>query len=231
MSEARQFEPEPFARPAASARGTRGPGPPRLSGRNSYSLFVGFMKMFLPALAAGLILLLIAWPRLKPFDDRYRIRVTDFSLEQADNLSMINARFQGLDENNQPFNITADMATRTSGQQDTIELVLPKADILLQDGTWLALTASAGRYRRDSNILDLSGQVNLFHDRGLELRTETARIDLKAGEASGSEPVEGQGPFGLLNAEGFRLFDRGMRIVFTGKSRLVVNAGAKEAVR
>src|SRR3546814_7980322 len=40
--------------------------PPRLSGRNSYSLFVTSMKVVLPALAAGLVLLVVAWPQIMP---------------------------------------------------------------------------------------------------------------------------------------------------------------------
>ena len=32
--------------------------------------------------------------------------------------------------------------------------------------------------------------------------------------------MEGQGPFGYLKAEGFRITDKGGRILFTGKARL-----------
>ena len=71
-------------------------------------------------------------------------------------------------------------------------------------------------------MLDLNGEVTLFHDRGFELRTQAAQVDLEAGVARGSEDVEGQGPFGNLEAEGFQVLDRGARVLFMGKSRAVL---------
>jgi lipopolysaccharide export system protein LptC len=200
--------------------------PPRLSGRNSYSIFVGFMKVLLPALAVALILLVVVWPQLSQDDSRFRIRVSDISLEQADSL---NARFEGVDDRNQPFTLTADEASQTAGDDNLVHLELPKGDITLEDGTWLAMTAREGRYRRDTQVLELSGEVTLFHDQGFELRTETARVDLDAGIAQGSEPVEGQGPFGNIVSEGFRVLERGERILFTGKSRAILHPGSTRA--
>lgn len=196
--------------------------PPRLSGRNPYSLFVGFLKVLLPALAVALVLLVVAWPQLMPDERQFRIGVTEISLEQAESLSMLNARFDGLDSNNQPFTVTADLATQATGDSPIIDLELPKADITLHDGTWLAITANSGRYQREDGRVDLNGDVVLFHDEGFEVQTEAATVDLKGGEAHGSDPVHGQGPLGILNAEGFRLVENGERIIFTGKSRLII---------
>ena len=44
----------------------------------------------------------------------------------------------------------------------------------------------------------------------------------------GDEPVRGQGPFGTLEAEGFRILDRGKRLVLSGKSRLVLYPVARK---
>lgn len=196
--------------------------PPRLSGRNPYSLFVGFLKVLLPALAVALVLLVVAWPQLVPDERQFRIGVAEISLEQAESLSMLNARFDGLDSNNQPFTVTADLATQDSGDSPVVDLELPKADITMHDGTWLAVTANSGRYQREDGVVDLNGDVVLFHDQGFEFRTDTATVDLNASEARGSDPVHGQGPLGILDAEGFRLVDKGQRIFFTGKSRLII---------
>jgi lipopolysaccharide export system protein LptC len=213
------------------ARGaSAGRQPPRLSGRNGYSLFVGFLKVLLPALAAGLILLVIAWPQLRPLKDSVSFGISGLSLDQADNLTMLNARYQGRDDKDQLFNLTADKASQISGGDDLIQLELPKADLFTTSGAWLAVTASSGEYRRQANILDLAGAVSLYHDEGFEMHTESAHVDLAAGTATGSDPVQGQGPFGLLDAEGFSVVDRGQRIIFLGKSRLIIFPGAKEAL-
>ena len=213
-----------------AGRPPAGRQPPRLSGRNGYSLFVGFLKVLLPALAAGLILLVIAWPQLRPLEDSISVGIGELSLDQADNLTMLNARYQGRDDKDQLFNLTADKASQAQGGDDMIVLEEPKADLFTNSGSWLAVPASSGQYRRRANMLDLAGAVSLYHDDGFEMHTESAHVDLEAGTATGSDPVQGQGPFGLLNAEGFSVVDRGQRVIFFGKSRLILFQGAKEAL-
>ncbi len=196
--------------------------PPRFSGRNGYSIFVVLLKVLLPALAAALILLVFAWPQLDPRDDAFRIGVSRISLDQAESLSMLNPRFDGLDDLNRPFSVTADLATQEAGDSDIVDLELPKADLTLENGTWLAIMAKAGRYHRKAEIVDLAGDVVLFHDDGFEVRTEVAHIHLKHGRAEGDQAVEGHGPLGTLTSEGFRIEDQGKRVFFTGKSRMLV---------
>ena len=86
----------------------------------------------------------------------------------------------------------------------------------------LALTAKVGYYDRETELLDLVGAVNLFHDEGFEVRTAKAQVDLKNGIASGDEPVESQGPSGTLTSEGFRVLDKGDTVFFTGKSKMIL---------
>ncbi len=43
--------------------------------------------------------------------------------------------------------------------------------------------------------------------------------------------MEGQGSLGSIDAEGFRVLDRGARIVFTGKSHLIIMPEADEVLR
>jgi len=202
-----------------------------MSMRNRYSIFVGFMKVLLPALAAALMLLVVAWPQFTIDDGGFRLSVSKLAPDQADSLTMLNARFDGLDEKDRPYTLTADMATQSDSDEDLVELELPKADITLEDGTWLALTARSGEYRQESRILDLAGSVSLFHDQGFELRTEAARVDLAKGVAEGAQPVQGQGSAGFIEAEGFRVLDRGARIIFTGKAHMTINPEAWEAAR
>ena len=204
------------------------PPPPRLSGHNSYSLFVTSMKVVLPALAAGLVLLVIAWPQIMPDISRSGIDFQKIARDQAKTLNMLNARYSGVDDNNQPFNVAADLATQAPDNEDLVELQHPKADIRTTDGDLVALSARLGHYHRNEEKLDLAGKVHLTHGTGFDIRTENATIDLKDGSAAGDAAVSGQGPSGELQSEGFRLSERGQVIVFTGKSRLMVYPDAKE---
>ncbi len=192
-----------------------------------YSRFVRMMKFILPAVALALVVLVIAWPYLQSNDLRFQLNFAALNAGQTEDPSMVNPRYLGLDKDNQAFSITADLARKLTEKEADVELEMPKADIALEDGTWLVLTAENGIFKRLKNTLDLTGAVNLFHDSGFEFRTAKAQIDLESGTAIGNVVVRGQGPFGDLHAEGFRLTEKGKTIQFTGKSKLTIyrNAG------
>ncbi len=204
--------------------------PPRLSLSNRYSVFVGFMKVLLPATAAALMLLVVAWPQFTIEEEGFRLSVSKLAPDQAESLTMLNARFEGFDERDRPYTVTADIATQSENDTNLVTLERPKADITLEDGAWLALTAKSGKYYKEAQVLDLTGSVNLFHDKGFELRTESARVDLDKGIAEGAQAVEGHGSVGTIQAEGFRVLDRGARIFFLGRSHMVIEPAAQEAV-
>ena len=188
----------------------------------TYSRFVKMMKVLLPIIALALIVLVVSWPYLKFNDTRFSIGFTALKVGNVEDPAMINPRFQGADKDRQTFSITADIAKNLLKSGKSIELEMPKADISLEDGSWLVLTAKSGVYVRQNETLTLNEQVNLFHDSGYEFRTESAVIDLTEGTASGTVPVAGQGPFGNVKAEGFRLVDKGKTIYFKGKSKLTI---------
>jgi lipopolysaccharide export system protein LptC len=183
------------------------------------------MKFILPAVALVLVVLVVAWPHLQSRDNTFRIGFAALKARETEDPAMVNARYLGTDKNNRLFSVTADLAKNVMSARNAVELEMPKADITLEDGSWLVLTAETGVYRRERKTLELSGAVNLFHDSGYEFRTNKAGIDLAEGSASGSEPVRGHGPFGELQAEGFRLVDKGRTIVFTGKAKLTLYQG------
>jgi len=209
---------------------SQAPFAPRVSRRfgRGYSRFVGMMKILLPVGAAVLIVLVVAWPYLQPASGRFMIGFSTMVATEAENPNIVNPRLVGTDVDNNPFSITADLAKNFRIRRDfwdagePVVLEMPKADMTLDDGSWLVLTANTGLLSPVSKTLELTGAVNLFHDSGYEIRTETATIDLQAGAARSDVPVEGQGPFGNLNAEGMKLSDKGRTITFTGKAKLVI---------
>jgi len=192
-----------------------------------YGRIVGVVKVLLPTIATALIVLIVVWPQLNEQENRFRIGPARIDRSEAEKLRMVNARFTGVDLRQRPFAISSDSADQADPKSNRIALVAPKADILLGNGAWVALTATSGVFDRDRQLLELSGEVNLFHDSGYEFRTSSAVLDLSAGDATGVDPVEGQGPFGSLSAEGFRIYNRGERIEFTGKAKLVIRHGGK----
>ena len=188
----------------------------------TYGRFVGFMRILLPTIATALLVLVAVWPQLSDQQRRFAISPAKVTPDAVRDLTMQNSVFSGVDTHKRPYSVTAD-SVRVSGS-DGADLVLtePKADILLQDGSWVALTARNGNYDREAKLLRLRGTVNLFHDDGYEFRSESAIVDLMAGDAHGTDPVRGQGPFGNIESEGFVVRNRGAQIKFTGRAKLVL---------
>jgi lipopolysaccharide export system protein LptC len=203
---------------------------------HGYSRFVSMMKFLLPAVAVVVILLVVLWPHLATDDLKFRLGFAAVKLGISEEPSMVNPRYVGADKENQPYSVTADLARRlTDGPAvkgaETLELEMPKADLMMKDGTWVVLTAENGVFVRAKQTLNLHGAVNLYHDSGYEFRTDLAEIDLSTGTASGTSPIEGQGPFGHLKAEGFSLANRAKTIYFTGKSKLILYPGAGKNIQ
>lgn len=198
-------------------KGMRGNARKRPGG--AYSRFVAWMKVVLPFLAVGLIVLIVIWPRLKT-EDTFRIGFSSVNLTGTSEPGVDNARYVGTDENRQPYSITADLA-RVEGE-GLYNLELPKADLTMEDGTWLVLTAQTGRFVQKEQELELHGGVNLFHDTGYEIYTDELTLDLQKNSAESHTPVAGHGPFGELKSEGLKLIDKGRVIYFTGPAQLVL---------
>ena len=195
----------------------------RLDFRRSRSVAV--MKVLLPSLAIALLAIVAAWPAISPRDDAFPLGFDALAARSPIVQHMVNPRLLSVDASAQPFVVTADLATRLVGdpdQGDAYALIDPKADITLNDGTWWALTASKGTFRQQNQVLDLEGDVSLFHDTGYEFLTDAAQIDVSNGSAAGDRDVTGQGPIGTIAADGFRMLDGGERIVFTGKAILTI---------
>jgi lipopolysaccharide export system protein LptC len=96
------------------------------------------------------------------------------------------------------------------------------ADLTQRNGVGVIINSDIGFYRQKDDTLDLMGHVDLYQDNGYEMHTDSARIEVGRGDASGDEPSHGHGPAGTIDGEGFRLWERGKTIIFTGKSKAVL---------
>jgi len=199
----------------------RAPG--QLSRR--YSRFVRAMKIVLPAAATVLVVAVLAWPGADDAAPKLKLSLMDLERSEAGELGMSKGRFIGTDTRNQPYVITAEAARPEGANQMNVTLLALQADLSMQDGTWLSVTAPSGRFDRDAEQLRLAGPVDIFSSNGFELHTPEALVDMRAGTASGDATVEATGPMGQLTAQSFRFERAGQRFIFTGKVRLVVRPG------
>jgi len=194
-----------------------------------YSRFVTRMKLLMPSLAVGLLLLVAVWPRIQAAMEHVRIPIPRLDTSAARDLKMVNMRYAGFDRHNRPYSVTADVARQRPGKDDTVELDSPKADMTTENGTWIAVQSYTGLYQPQHQLLDLFGDVEVFQDKGNEFHSDSMHVDMAKSTAESSDPVEGHGPFGTIEAQGFRMEDRGAVIYFLGKSHVTLRDDQLEA--
>jgi len=200
-----------------STRQRRLPTPGRLALRR---FVITLTKWVLPLTAMGLLSLIALWPQIDAATTKARLALNHVTGE-VEGGKLIDARYNGLDEKGRPYTLTAATAWQIDAQK--VGLTLPKGDITLENGTWLMLTSKRGTFIQGLNQLDLVKDVTLYRDDGTTMHTESASIDMKMGAAGGSDPVHVEGPFGVLDAQGFTVMDKGNAIDFSGPAHVIMN--------
>jgi lipopolysaccharide export system protein LptC len=193
---------------------------------NRYSRRVALLKLALPAIGVSLLLLVVAWPRVAPLFDRFRLTAID--LREARELRMINPRYAGTDRDGRPFVITAAVGRQVPQRDDVMSLDQPVAHVQSHSGARIVVTSDSGVYQTQTQYLDLFGNVTINHEDGTTFVTSAARLDAANDAAEGSAPVEGHGPRGDIAAQGFRILDNGTITIFTGKSNMLLKAAAQQ---
>ena len=192
-----------------------------------YTRFVLLGKFFLVAVAVSLITLLVSFPLSNK--DGGGVRVMFSAVEKAENVKpvMVNPKFQGLDKDNNPYTITAKSAMQE--EKNVISLEGIQADMGLSAGqNWMLVTADTGTIRIDSKNVELVGNVSAYYGKGYEIHTEWITVDMNKGEAFGDQPLQAQGPAGVLKAKGFKALEKGDRLLFTGPVNLLLYPGGEK---
>ncbi|MBI0535331.1 LPS export ABC transporter periplasmic protein LptC [Roseomonas sp. KE2513] len=182
---------------------------------------VRFLKLLLPAAALALLSAIVLWPEFERTSENARLSFRRLSRTTPEAVRVVDPRYQGIDDQGRPFNVTAFIAAQP-GSSNVVDLEAPRGDMTLTNGGWVLLDSKTGRLDREENILDLWGDVTIWQDDGTLIETQQARVDVKEGHAEGDSHVAAQGSFGTITGDGFRLRDRGAVVVFTGNARAVL---------
>lgn len=177
----------------------------------AYTHFVYLSKYGLSLLIIILLVALVVIPLM--VREKSGMRLAFASIEEKEDALpvMVNPKFQGADNNNQPYFVTAETATQQN--DETILLKDVAADLTTENNAWLALVAGQGLLNLKEEQLMLQGNVQLYHDQGHEMRTEEVRINLGKMTAFGDTPIQIQGHFGHIKSDRFAIFDKGDRIL------------------
>jgi lipopolysaccharide export system protein LptC len=109
----------------APSRARRAPSAGSLVRRR---LAVAVAKRVLPLAAVGLLATIALWPEFESAADRGRLAFKRVLQVQPEALRVIEPRYQGVDEQNRPFTLTAEIAVQ-AGDQNVVQLQGPRADL------------------------------------------------------------------------------------------------------
>ncbi len=198
-------------------------------------------KWALPVGALLLLASIAAWPELQRQMTTARLGLREATQVRVDSGRMLGARYRGLDGRDRPYMITADEAqqvappqpepqqaarpagTKAAAADDRINLVRPVADSLGQNGGWIRISAEDGVYMQRSQLLDLDRNTSFYRDDGIMMTGPDADLDLRRGIVASRDWVHAEGPFGVLDAQGYFLSQRDGLAQFRGPARLVLN--------
>lgn len=184
-----------------------------------YSKFIRFFRKFIVLIALAFIAAVVIW--MKIYNQQQSIPSTaDNTTAPSGEAALISAQFDGIDNENRPYRVTADKAVRSTDDTDLINMTNPMADLLTADDRWLAGTAQSGEYNQAKSTLDLRDNVKLYYDDGVEFTLQNALLDLKQTSAISDMPVRGQGPSGNISAQALNITDGGNMIIFKGPATL-----------
>lgn len=184
-----------------------------------YSRFVRVAKFILPLIAFAIMAVVFA--RLS--SDPQQAQMAERAPEQKTTpgqVEMVEARYEGVDEQGRKYTLTATRATRDMTAAQAVMLDHPEADLSLKGGGWISVRAAKGRFDNKSEKLALAGGVDIFHDSGYEMHLQNVAVDLAARHAVSKLPVTGQGPLGVIEAANVDILRAGELIVFGGPAKL-----------
>jgi len=186
-----------------------------------YTAFIRYMRIVLPLIALSIIAVLFSWNTLQP-DKLMPAQPDPETKATIGKNELLNPRFDSIDDKNQPYTITAKRALQ-GANEELILLEEPMADIMLENGNWVAIKAIQGAFRQESQRLLLKKNVTLFHDEGYTFKTQELDVDMKAGTAQTYLAINGHGPLGILNASGMNASTEDNKLTFKGPAKLILH--------
>jgi lipopolysaccharide export system protein LptC len=185
------------------------------------SRVIRVLKYALPAMAVLLAVLLLIWPHIT-----FKIGPAEGRIELGDNrLIMRDLRYEGKDDRGRPFVVNADRAVESRSEPREVDLEKLKAELQLSRGFVLA-RADRGKYYEAERRLDVFGNVQIFDPSGYEIRGESGIVNLRDSLVLADEPVEAQGPLGIIHGNAAAVSEKGQHIfLYRGvKATLYPNA-------
>jgi lipopolysaccharide export system protein LptC len=119
-------------------------------------ILVSVAKRVLPLAAVGLLAAVALWPEFDQAADSARVSFRRVLQAAPEALRIVDPRYQGVDEQNRPYTVTASVASQAGNSRMTVQLDAPRADLLLDDGPGSIWNRSEGRFDKSARTSSTS---------------------------------------------------------------------------
>jgi lipopolysaccharide export system protein LptC len=143
----------------------------------------------------------------------------------GERMRIIAARYKGTTLAGEPFEIAAASAVQKTSTVPVVVLQELSARIERDDGP-ASVTAPAGLYHLDTDLLEVSGPVQARGGNGYRLDGQRILVDIAKAEVTSAQPVSGEMPIGSFAAGRFEADLRGRRILLDGGVSLRIRGRA-----
>lgn len=185
---------------------------------------VKLAKFGLPVAVLGLVAMLV----IAPFDKRDDV---SFILDKKDvdkateRMRIESARYAGEDNKGNKFVISADRAIQQRSDVPVVMIEGMRAQLALAQGP-LQIVAANGNYDLDTQMVQVTGPVQVAGGDGYRLQTSNVAVDMKQRQLASQGRVSGSMKLGQFDAGQLRA-DLGTRTVVLDRGvRLKIKQGA-----
>ncbi len=186
----------------------------------NYSIFIKSVKYGFLVVSA--VILSLVFYNNEPVENQIR---TNNLIENNEFQSITQVlkkpTFMGIDKKSQPFKVMATKATRFKKTPDIFDLEEPTGEISSGKEKFF-LSGDKGIFNKEIQQLEVTGNVKLNDQNDMVFKTSKMKFDFKKETLSGNKKVTGEKKNSFIYSEGFEIFDKGKKIIFTGKSKLIL---------
>ncbi len=184
-----------------------------------------FTRIIRPILILGImavIIVIFIWPMTD--DAIVPTPVSEPNAAQTSN-DLIAPKFSSVDENGNPFTVTAARAVQVAGKPDLIDLDSPTGTITLSPALALTAGAPSGVFDQNTSILDLSGGVVVTTTDGYHLSVDHIQVRVKEKQLIADAPVHITGPLGEITAQSATANGATGVLILNGPATLILTEG------
>ena len=195
-----------------------------------YSSFIEKLRMVVPIIALGLVILLFAWPQFQGTFTTFVGDEEEFDIKKSESM-LVNPRFESVNTNGEPYVVTAEKAALEGGEDSDIEMDHPFGQISLGGGKSIEISADTGVYNQAQETLSLKDNIRMEHSTGYSLETNDMFVELKEGILHAPSDVVIYSDQNRLEASSLKIIGEGDKIEFTGPTKVKLNPDTIEEMK